>query len=107
MKYNTINKSFSIFIVASTVLAGPAWSDPANTNRGRLLYENHCLSCHESGVHIRENHKARSLHDVYLQVVRWSADQKLAWRSSETNDVAQYLYRTFYAGNVKDGGGKR
>lgn len=25
--------------------------------RGQMLYENHCMSCHESVVHIRGNHR--------------------------------------------------
>ena len=33
----------------------------ANPERGRLLYENHCRSCHESNVHIRQTQAAKSL----------------------------------------------
>ena len=108
MNFKTINKHSFIFLVTAWVmLAGGARAEPANTSRGQLLYENHCLSCHESGVHIRENHKARTFQDVRQQVVRWSVELKLEWRSSETNDVAQYLYRAFYSGNTKDGGTTR
>lgn len=90
---------FRGFVVAVCSFAGPVWPGPADSDRGRLLYENHCLGCHESQVHIRGNHMARSPHDVYVQVARWAADQELAWQDSELNDVARYLFRTFYAGN--------
>jgi len=43
----------------------------ANSERGRLLYENHCRACHESNVHIRQTQAAKSLKAVRTEVVRW------------------------------------
>ena len=81
-----------------------AWAESANIERGRLLYENHCLTCHESQVHIRNNHTAQSIGDIYREVTRWSEALELAWQSSEFKDVSHYLYRSFYVGNVQDRG---
>ncbi|MCU7922000.1 MAG: hypothetical protein KZQ88_04815 [Candidatus Thiodiazotropha sp. (ex Dulcina madagascariensis)] len=72
------------------------WADSADLERGRLLYENHCLICHDSQVHIRNNQKVHTLGGVSREVIRWSEELKLTWRASEINDVTQYLYRTFY-----------
>jgi hypothetical protein len=82
-------------VIASMVapsLAGAA----VNIERGRLLYENHCTSCHESVVHIRDNRQAKSLGEVYWQTTRWAVERELDWRYEEINDVARYLNTRFY-----------
>lgn len=89
-------------LLAINLIAGFAWSATANLERGRLLYENHCLGCHESSFHIRQNQKAQSVEDVRMQVLRWSAEQKLAWQDKEIDDVVRYLSRTFYTGRRQD-----
>lgn len=68
----------------------------ADTERGRLLYENHCLSCHESNVHIRETQAARSLAAVRAAVERWQAVANLGWGAEEVGDVAAYLNAAWY-----------
>ncbi len=64
--------------------------------RGQMLYENHCLECHESQVHIRKQSKVRSLKNLEEQVNRWEQELKLTWRDGEVGDVARYLNHTFY-----------
>lgn len=64
--------------------------------RGELLYENHCTSCHESIVHIRENRRARSVADLRGWVARWSAELKLNWSDEEIDAVAEFLANRFY-----------
>ncbi len=90
--------------ILCSLLTNWAWAETANIERGRLLYENHCLACHESQVHIRNNQKVHTLGGVNREVIRWSEELKLTWRASEINDVSHYLYRTFYLGNVKHRG---
>jgi hypothetical protein len=87
-------------ILCSLLLNGVR-AENANVERGRLLYENHCLACHESQIHIRNNQKAHTLGDVNREVLRWSEELKLTWYETEINDVSNYLYRSFYLGNVK------
>ena len=48
-----------------------ATAQTADYERGRQLYENHCTSCHESQVHIREHAKVRSMTDLRYQIQRW------------------------------------
>ena len=80
-----------------------AMSLAANSpQRGQLLYENHCTACHESIVHIRENHKANSLATVQKEVIRWSRVLNLGWQDVEIADVSQYLLRTFYSQALKN-----
>ncbi len=65
-------------------------------DRGRMLYENNCLQCHESQVHIREKRKVQSLKDLEEQIIRWSKEIKLAWRGEEIRDVSRFLNQAFY-----------
>jgi len=71
-------------------------SAQANPERGRLFYENHCLACHESSIHIRETQAARSLEAVRAAVLRWQAVLTLGWGAEEVADVAEYLNATWY-----------
>lgn len=64
--------------------------------RGQLLYENHCQSCHTSLVHIRERHSARSLEDVRQWTRRWSRELHLPWSAEDIDDVSRYLNARYY-----------
>ena len=82
------------------VLLGLVVSTPsvfgASPERGESLYLNHCLSCHESTAHIRENRRAKTLAEVRRWVARWSAQLELGWGLNEVDDVTAYLNRTYY-----------
>ena len=69
---------------------------PADTERGRLLYENHCRSCHESNVHIRQTQAAKSLKALRAEVVRWQEALALQWNGEDMGDVTEYLNATWY-----------
>lgn len=69
---------------------------PPPASRGQLLYENHCQTCHTSVVHVREDHRARSLQEVEQWVRRWADELKLTWRAEEINDVVDYLNQQYY-----------
>jgi len=68
----------------------------ANPERGRLLYENHCRSCHESNVHIRQTQAAKSLKAVRTEVMRWQGVLTLQWSAEDVGDVAEHLNATWY-----------
>ena len=63
---------------------------------GKMLYENHCLSCHESMVHIRGAHKAKTYGDIQYWVGRWALELDIKWSSDEIDAVVQHLNDTFY-----------
>jgi cytochrome c5 len=64
--------------------------------RGEMLYTNHCLSCHESIVHIREKRSAKNLNALRDAVTRWSQELELKWSSREIEDVVLYLNLRYY-----------
>lgn len=65
-------------------------------SNGQLLYENHCLKCHESNVHIRENNKAKNIDDLRAWVIKWQAYEKLGWDNNAINAVTEYLLGKYY-----------
>ena len=65
-------------------------------SRGQLLYENHCTTCHASQVHIRSNHKARSVEDVRRWVIHWQRELKLKWNNEDVNNVSKFISEHFY-----------
>lgn len=64
--------------------------------RGEMLYSNHCLSCHESIVHVREKRNAKNLDAIRDAVTRWSQELELKWSSREIEDVVLYLNLRYY-----------
>lgn len=64
--------------------------------RGQMLYENHCLSCHESIVHIRAKQRTRSLAELHGTVVHWAGYLGLRWGRDEVEDVVNYLDSHYY-----------
>lgn len=93
-----MNCSQRVALTIVLVLAGgsarpaPA-GDPA---RGRLLYEDHCIECHESVVHVRSDRKVHHPGELYYQIVRWARIQRLDWGPEEYQDVYRYLDTKFY-----------
>jgi len=68
----------------------------ADMQRGRLLYETHCVACHTTQAHWRDKHIVRSWADLLYQVARMQKNAGQDWGSSEIGDVAAYLNEQFY-----------
>jgi hypothetical protein len=65
-------------------------------SRGQMLYENHCMGCHESVLFIRERRDVKTLPDLRKEVSRWAAEAKAPWWDMEIDEVTSYLNRTYY-----------
>ena len=99
-----MSRGFLAVMYCSSLLAvvsNPALSQPTTTpqrtppllpvettDRGQLLYENHCQVCHESVVHVRQNRRAESKDQLQTWVVRWSTHLKLTWTAEDTGGMA-------------------
>ena len=66
------------------------------TDRGKLLYENHCRGCHLTSVHARKQYKSQNINDIRNWTARWSAELELGWKSDEIEDVTFYLNERYY-----------
>lgn len=89
------SETVSVVLLVGALLVQPG-ARGASSERGESLYLNHCLSCHESTAHIRENRRAKSLAEVRRWVARWSLQLELGWGPDEVEDVTAYLNRTYY-----------
>jgi mono/diheme cytochrome c family protein len=67
-----------------------------NEARGQMLYSTHCLTCHTSQVHWREQKKVKDWNSLVTQIRHWQGIAGLGWSDEEINDVAHYLNVMFY-----------
>jgi hypothetical protein len=65
-------------------------------DRGRMLYQNHCVACHESTVHIREARKVRTYADLENFSRRFAKLAGVEWTDNDMILVIEYLNRTHY-----------
>ena len=89
-----------ILLVAS-VLAGagfPAHAQPGtyDAQRGRLLYDTQCHSCHSAQAHWRDRRLVRSWSDLLREVARWEKTAGQHWSVQDIGDTAAYLNAVYY-----------
>ena len=76
--------------------ASVAAADLPNVERGRALYENHCVVCHTSKVHRRYPPSAIDLEALRYIVKVWVEEQHLRWSDADIEDVVRYLDSVYY-----------
>lgn len=69
---------------------------PASSSRGRLLYDNHCVGCHSTQMHWRDQRVAVDLASLRAQVLRWQAREQLGWSEADVDDVVRHLNDSIY-----------
>jgi mono/diheme cytochrome c family protein len=95
-------KSLSGLAALATWLAAASWSVTsgnalgADVERGRLLYETHCIECHDSRVHKRDSKIATNYDEIRGQVLRWQSNIFLRWSTYDIDSVTTYLARSVY-----------
>jgi mono/diheme cytochrome c family protein len=67
-----------------------------NLERGRALYENHCVVCHTSKVHRRFPPSAIDMEALRFIVKVWVEEQNLRWSPEDIEDIVYYLDRVHY-----------
>ena len=65
-------------------------------SRGALLYDTHCIECHNAQVHWRDRRQARDWATLKAEVYRWQAAARLAWTEADLDAVTDYLNDTVY-----------
>ena len=90
--------------IASLLLAFLACTASAqDAERGRLLYEAHCGSCHYERVHDRARSDIRDLADLRETVERWARQTKHPFSAGDIGDVVEYLNRSHYRIGLEQG----
>lgn len=85
-----------VLLTASLTLITLGPTIAGDTQRGKLLYENHCRACHESNLHIRKHSAVSSIGDVRFQIDRWQAELGLRWNRQDMDDIFEYLDTRYY-----------
>ena len=83
----------TLFVLA--VLA-PAHAQTTAPSRGQLLYGTHCIECHTTQMHWREQRLARDWPSLKAQVRRFQELAGLAWSDEDIDAVARHLNDTIY-----------
>ena len=84
--------------VAALLLCAATFAQAQDAERGRQLYENHCLSCHYERIHKRDPAKSLVKSHAQLRVEVAKRAQMTAQRLAVTDldDIAEYLNRSHY-----------
>lgn len=84
-------------ILAALVAASAAGAaELPSTDRGRMLYENHCVACHTPDIHRRPGRIPLNAAELREIVNGWQQQQKLRWSEQDVEDVVQFLRETRY-----------
>lgn len=93
---------FALLACASNVQAGQLFAK-ADTNAGKALNNQHCISCHASSfggdgsaIYTRENTIVKSSKGLLEQVRNCSTMLGLKWFDDEELNVAGYLNQNYY-----------
>lgn len=83
-------------ILLLTLFAAPAFAQDAQ--RGKQLYETHCLVCHYERIHKRDPSRSlvRSVAQLRLEVAQRAAFTGQRFTLEDLDDIAEYLNRTHY-----------
>ena len=88
----------SILLALAALAAVPAQAQvPApDGSRGALLYNNHCIECHTTRMHWRDQRLARDWESLKGQVRRFQSMAGLGWSDEDIEAVAKHLNDTIY-----------
>jgi len=77
-------------------LALPSWAQDAQ--RGRALYDTHCLACHYERIHKRDPSRSlvKTLAQLRVEVAQRAALTKQRFTAEDLDDIAEYLNSTHY-----------
>jgi hypothetical protein len=80
-------------LLAATPLQAQTAPSPT---RGQLLYATHCVVCHDTQKHWRENRIVRDWNGLVGQVRQWQGTLQLQWTDADISEVARHLNDRFY-----------
>ena len=89
------NRLWALLLLAAASAVAHAQVAPSQT-RGELLYSTHCVTCHTTQMHWRNDRQAFDWDSLKLQVRRWQGNASLAWTDADIAEVSRYLNETIY-----------
>lgn len=82
-------------LMASAAAFAQAAPEPSRS-RGALLYTTHCIACHSTQMHWRDQRVATDWAGLKAQVRRWQGNAQLDWNEDDIVEVARYLNTIYY-----------
>lgn len=82
-----------LFVACAFAAAAAGAAEP---DRGQLLYETHCIACHNEQVHWRKKKAAKNWTKLVAEVNRWQENGNLGWDDGDISAVARYLNMRYY-----------
>jgi mono/diheme cytochrome c family protein len=86
---------WTLMAVGAMACTGAGAAD-APAARGQLLYETHCIACHSTQMHWRDQRRVDSWASLLAQVGQWQARERLNWSHEDIEAVARHLDRSIY-----------
>ncbi len=90
---NSVRLIFFILNISSAFAADTVTTD---TDRGEMLYNNHCIQCHNEQVYWRDKKLATDSKSLIDQVNRWQHSAGLEWSKTDISEVTRYLNNKYY-----------
>jgi len=78
------------------LLLAAAAAQGQNIDRGRLLYETHCATCHTERLHEREKSVIQSYGQLRAEVGKRAAMTNRVFSPDELDDIIEFLDRSHY-----------
>ena len=92
---NFPKRLLAIAAIAAISALAHSQAPPAAT-RGELLYTTHCVTCHTTQMHWRNDRKANDWDSLKVNVRRWQGNAGLQWGDADIAEVARHLNDTIY-----------
>ncbi len=67
-----------------------------SSSRGELLYNTHCIACHNEQVHWRDKKIVRDWASLQTEVRHWQRVSGLRWNNEDVVAVTRYLNALHY-----------
>ena len=80
----------------ATACIGANAQTAISPTRGQLLYATHCIACHSTQMHWRDQRQAKDWDSLRDQVRRWQASESLQWSDADISEVTRHLNATVY-----------
>jgi mono/diheme cytochrome c family protein len=99
-------KAPSLLLVSALLCSLPVHAQPAplpSPSRGQLLYSTHCVTCHSTQMHWRNDRRAQDWDTLKIQVRRWQGNAGLEWGEADITEVARHLNDSIYHFPQTDG----
>lgn len=84
-----------LLALASVALSG-GLAGAADADRGKLLHDTHCMTCHDDAIYTRADRKANTFEQLRGQVRNWQGVAGNKWSDEDIDAVAHEINDRYY-----------